>query len=498
MRRKATLLRLLLLGEGLETKDGWAAVVRGGSEWAEGQDALAEGGEAEEAHTELLAAIEEVVPHLPDYSAVSTKLKALLGYAAGTYPGEVDQLVQGWLQRTPGYGVPFRRWVLRDWLKCSQLTSADPKALLQWRHALFEAATSETVTSMKRTLLEYIDAVDATLGDRFDGANDSMSLWSPSTAALQSIETVVDLLDFCWMHAEQLASCSMLCAAKLHALAVRTKRSANKLAEDEEVMVRLRWSLTLNPLLFKPLLQHAIALKVLPGKMMASPAWMSDGLSSLVGVVDISNRERILAELKATREELEHAFTSGARHVHTPATNVKKYSVVEDPTAKYVESLSADKKKLVLAELERDLDDAPPHLFPHVFMIFKLVIRELLLTAQGSELLVDAVGSLFSLFDRRSHDPVSCLDALGLLLQLSLSSHPLWGYNTPFYLKTVESLSGTAIIQAEPRVKWAARMALQQLLFECDVQLLHSTQSNLCHLLPASTMRFVSIRLGSQ
>ncbi|KAE8885384.1 hypothetical protein PF005_g17147 [Phytophthora fragariae] len=490
--RKETLLRLLLLGDGLETAGDWGTAVEDGEVSEGGVDTTDQGGEGEGAHTPLVVAIEEIVPYLPDYSAVSSKLKGLLGYADKAYPGQVDRLVQGWLQRTPAYGVSFRRWVLRDWLKCSHLTSADPSALVQWRYALFVASTNETVTMLKRTLQEYIDAVDAVLEeDPFDGESDGTS------TLLHSIETVEDLLDFCWMHAEQLASCSLLCAAKLHALAVRTQRSASKLAEDEEVLVRLRWSLMLKPLLFKPLLQHAIALKVLPGRMVASQTWASNELTDAVAFVDLARRERALAELKASREELERAFASGVKHVHVSASNTKDVSLAEASIATYVESISADKRKLLLTELERDLDDAPSHLFPHVFALFGLVVSGLLSSADGSELLVSAVDTLFALFGRRIHDPASCLDALGLVLRLLLARHPLWHDNTPFYLKTVETLSETATLQVEPKVKWAARMALQQLLFECDVQLLHISQTNLRHLLPPSTMRFVSMRLGS-
>ncbi|EGZ07717.1 hypothetical protein PHYSODRAFT_528772, partial [Phytophthora sojae] len=311
------------------------------------------------------------------------------------------------------------------------------------------------------------------------------------------IETVEELLDFCWIYAEQLASCSLLCAAKLHALAVRTQRSASKLMEDEEVLVRLRWSLVLKPLLFKPLLQHAIALKVLPGKTMAGQVGMSHELGGLVRLVDLGSRERIFREMKASREELERAFTTAAAHVHATKPDTKEASIVEDSAVKYVESLPVDKKKLLLAELERDLDDAPPHLFPHIFMVFSLVTSAVISSAEGSELLMNAVEILLSVFDRRIHDPSSCLDALGLLLRLSLASHPLWQDNAPLYLNTVESLSETATIQVDPKVKWAARMALQQLLFECNVLLLHQNQANLRNVLLPSTMRLVSIRLGS-
>ncbi|GMF52249.1 unnamed protein product [Phytophthora fragariaefolia] len=490
--RKTALLRALLLEEGLETPQDWATTVEDRCGDVEDED---HGEERDAAPTPpLVAAIEEVVPHLPDYSAVSSKLRALLGYVGVAYPGQADWLVQGWLQRTPVCSVPFRRWVLCDWLKCSHLTSADPAALLQRRYALLVAVLNEKDIQLKRVLLGYVDAVNAALPEQSDLGS---SLSRTSSAALGSIETVEDLLDFYWRHAEQLASRSMLCAAKLHALAVRTQRSAKKLVEDEDVLVRLRWSIMLKPLLFQPLLQHAIALKVVPGKFPVAQIWTSDELAGLVGLVDLASREKMLAEMEASKEKLAHAFASGVKHVHLPQSDTKEASGVEDAAAKYVASLSADQRKLLLAELEQDLDDAPPHLFPHIFMVFRLVIGGLLSSEAAPKLLVDAVATLLYLFDHRSHDLSSCLDALALLLQLSLAKHAFWYDNAPFYLNFIEALFETATIQVEPKVKWAAQMALQQLLFECDVQLLRMHQADLRHILPPNTMRFVSIRLQS-
>lgn len=491
--RKETLLRLLLLHDGLETAEAWAATLEDRREQDVATDAVVRHDEQEGGRAPLIAAIELVVPHLPDYSAVSSQLKALMCYSEKVSSAQVNLLVQGWLQQA--HSVRFRRWVIRDWLKCSHLTSAEPTELLQWRHALMVATTNETVKPLKRTLLGFLNALDETIETRSEGDENSIT----SAAASQSIETVEDLLDFCFLHVEQLASCSLLCAAKLHALAVRTQRSAIKLLEDDEVMVRLRWSLMLKPMLFKPLLQHAVALKAVPGKITASQLWASEALAGLVALVDIASRESILLEMTATRDELERVFTCGAEHIHDSASKPKGPSVLEAAVGKYVQTLSVETKKLLLAELERDLDEAPPHLFPHIFMFFGLNLSATLLstTPEDQGLLIEAVDILFALFDRRSHDADSCLDVLGLLLQLSLADNPIWLDDSPLYLETIESLSETATLQVEPKLKWAAKMALQELLVECDVHLLARNQATLSQLLPPCTMRLVTIQLGS-
>ncbi|KAG7378692.1 hypothetical protein PHYPSEUDO_009761 [Phytophthora pseudosyringae] len=494
--RKEALLSLLLRDE-LETVGAWAAALGRGDRHSTAADAVASDEEEEGGRAPLITAIDEVVPYLPDYSAVSTELKALMSYAEEAYSNQVNRLVQGWLQRP--HSVHFRRWVLRDWLKCSHLTSAEPAALVQWRLALFVAATDETVKPLKRTLLECLSAVNEAVEARFQEDEDGDVASKTPSAALQSLETVEALLDFCFLHAEQLASCSLLCAAKLHALARRTQRSAVKLAEDDGVLVRVRWSLMLKPVLFKPLLRHAIALKTVSGNMTAGQLWTSDELAGLVGLADADGQVTMLEELSASRLALERAFTFGAEHIHSSASGTRGRSVVEAAAGKYVEALPAEKRASLFAELERDLDEAPPHLFPHIFVFFKLILSPMLSSSsrENQGLIVKAVNILIALFHRRSHDAESCLDALGLLLRQSLAASPIWSNNPPFYVQAIESLSEAATLQVEPTLKWAARMALYQLLFECDVQLLHRYRSNLSKLLPPRTTRLVSIRLGN-
>ncbi|GMF14433.1 unnamed protein product [Phytophthora lilii] len=484
---KSLLLRLLL-ADGLETADEWGATL---DDAGEGREDAAEEEDAESDGGELLAAIDEVVPYLPDYSAACSKLKALLLFLEGAYSGQVDRLVQGWLQRTPPLSVPFRRWVLRDWLKCSHLLEADDVALQRWKHALLVAATNETVRPLKQTLLKCLGEVDETLTRRGESGNE---LLTRSLEVSQSILTVDELLDFCWMHAEELATCSLLCAAKLHALAIQTQRSAMKLAEDDGVLVRVRWSLMLKPMLFKPLLQHTVALKTLSGKITMSPLWSSDELCDLVELIDLASRESILAEMTATRVELKRAFASGAQHLHGMTVKTKERPIAEAGAMKYAGGLSTKEKKQLVAELGRDLAKAPSHLFPHVFMFFSCVLRTA--TSEDSDLLVEALRILFALFNHRSHDPNSALDILGLLLRGSLAAKPVWLANSALYLDTTELLSEAATMQTEPTAKWAAKMALQQLLFECDVRLLAVHQSTLSRLLPQHLERLISLRLG--
>uniref|UniRef100_H3GXA0 Uncharacterized protein n=1 Tax=Phytophthora ramorum TaxID=164328 RepID=H3GXA0_PHYRM len=217
---KKMLLRLLLLPGGLETAEAWAAALEGGNKGGEDSSVLDGEEEEDSACAPLIAAMDEVVPYLPDYSAVSSKLKALMAYVDAS---QVDRLVQGWLRRTPALGGPFRRWILQ------------PGMLLQWRRALLVAVTNETVKSLKWTLLKRLSAVDEVISEQLEDSEDAAG------GQLQSIETVEELLDFCWVHANQLSTCSLLCAAKLHALAVRTQRNAISLAEDDDVLAETSW-----------------------------------------------------------------------------------------------------------------------------------------------------------------------------------------------------------------------------------------------------------------
>ncbi|CAI5731918.1 unnamed protein product [Peronospora destructor] len=99
-----------------------------------------------------------------------------------------------------------------EW-KVVHLTMAmDPVVLLQWRHVLLIATTNETVKSLKRTLLRFLSVVNETI----EAHSERDKVLAASQPALQSVETVETLLDFCFLHAEQLASYSLLCAAKMH------------------------------------------------------------------------------------------------------------------------------------------------------------------------------------------------------------------------------------------------------------------------------------------
>uniref|UniRef100_M4BB87 Uncharacterized protein n=1 Tax=Hyaloperonospora arabidopsidis (strain Emoy2) TaxID=559515 RepID=M4BB87_HYAAE len=496
-----TLLRLLLLHDRLETDEEWADELHNEEQIhvATGTDDEQEG--RRHRASLIIGAIADVVPHLPNYSDVSTKLKALMRYCEKVYARQLHQLVQGWLQQP--HSTVFRKWLVCDWLQCSHFTAtvaADIEELLQWRHALVVATAHEVVKSLKWTLLRILNAANETIETQCeDDQEEKATIGTQMAATLQSIETVEELLDFCFLHAEQLASYSLLCAAKLHALAVKTQRSATKLLEDEEVLVRLRWAFLLKPLLFKPLLQHAVALKTISDKSAARQLCTSPALSGLVSIVDATNRETILLEMRAMRNELDRAFVRGAKHIHSAASKSTCRSALESAVRDYVQALSNNAKERLLAELERDLDEAPPHLFPHVSLYLSLLVGATL--SEHQNMTSDVVSILLSLFDRRGHDVNSCLDVLGLLLQLSLADNRMWldKRNSALYIETIELLSETATIQVEPqKLQWIATMALHHLLFECDVQLLHYNHSTLTQVLPPRTMRLVTLRLDNQ
>uniref|UniRef100_A0AAV1UYJ1 Uncharacterized protein n=1 Tax=Peronospora matthiolae TaxID=2874970 RepID=A0AAV1UYJ1_9STRA len=494
-----TLLRFLLLHDRVETVEEWADELEKEKQVHVSTYTDDEQEGCRYRASLIVGAIADVVPHLPNYSAVSTNLTALMRYCEKVYARQLGQLVQGWLQQP--HSTVFRKWLVGDWLQCSHFTAAaDMEELLQWRHALVAATVHEVVKSLKWTLLRTLNAVNETIAtQRKDDQEEKVAIGTPMAATLQSIETVEELLDFCFLHAEQLASSSLVCAAKLHALAVKTQRSATKLLEDEEVLVRLRWAFLLKPLLFKPLLQHAVALKTISGKTAARQVCTSPVLPGLVNIVDATNRETILLEMRAMRNELDRAFVRGAKHIHSAASKSTCRSTLESAVRDYVQALSNEAKERLLAELERDLDEAPPPLFPHVFLYLSLLVGAMLSELQ--DMTSDVVSILFSLFDRRGHDVTSCLDVLGLLLQLSLADNRMWlnKQNSALYIETIELLSETATIQVElHKLQWIATMALHHLLFECDVELLQHNRSTLTQVLPPRTMHFVTLRLDNQ
>ncbi|RMX69072.1 hypothetical protein DD238_001912 [Peronospora effusa] len=323
---KERLVRLLLLHDRLETLEEWDSVFRDDKEKNNVVDAVTNDEEQKRSRCPaMIIAMDEVVPYLPDYSPVSAKLKALMRYSESTYFIQVNRLVQGWLQQP-----------------------------------------SDDINGSSNAIAMETRAMDS------DNKRDGQVI---DEDLVTSIETVEKLLDFCFLHAEQLASYSLLCAAKMHALAMRTERSTIKLSQEEEVLVRLRWSLMLKPMLFKPLLQHAIAFKTVAESITTGPLWTSTLLSDLVGLVDVTSRERILREIAATRDELKRAFTSNAEHIHGVTSKITHLSVHAVRVETYIQSLSDKEKQLLLAELERDLDEAPPHLFPHVFIFLALILR---------------------------------------------------------------------------------------------------------------------------
>ncbi|CAH0484694.1 unnamed protein product [Peronospora farinosa] len=487
---KERLLRLLLLHDRLETLEEWDSIFRDDKEKNDVVDAVTKDEEQKRSRCPaMIIAMDEVVPYLPDYSPVSAKLKALMRYSESTYFIQVNRLVQGWLQQV--HSIRFRTWLLCDWLKCSHLTiSMDPVMLLQWRHVLWIATINETVKSLKRTLLQFLSLVNETI----EAHSKCNKVITASEPVLQSIETVVKLLDFCFLHAEQLASYSLLCAAKMHALAIRTERSTIKLSQEEEVLVRLRWSLMLKPMLSKPLLQHAIAFKTVAESITTGPLWTSTLLSDLVGLVDVTSRERILREMAATRDELERAFTRNAEHIHGVTSKMTHLSIHAVRVETYIQSLSDKEKQLLLAELERDLDEAPPHLFPHVFIFLALILRATLSSTarELQSVATEAIVILFALFERRTHDVDSCVDVLSLLLELSLAHNSIWLKNSRLYIQMIELLSEITTLQVDHKLKWITKMALHQLVFECDIQLLLHHQSTLLQLLPPCIRRLVS------
>ncbi|KAK1937901.1 hypothetical protein P3T76_009638 [Phytophthora citrophthora] len=490
--KKETMLRLLLLHE-FETVDAWAEALTDDGEGIYAADNVEKDREEQRG---LITAIDEVVPYLPDYSALLVKLKALMMLVSDTYSSQVNQLVQGWLQQN-GHSAQFRKWVICDWLKCSHVLSEDPNELVQWRYALVVAVTNENVKLLKRTLLGLLNTVNEAIEAHVEvGKNDEVETKISSA----QLETVEELLEFFFLHAEQLSSCSLLCAAKLHALTARTQKSAVKLAEGDGVQVRLRWSLMLKRVLFKPLLEHSIAMKTVSCNMMASSLWTSEVLGHLVSLVDLSSQEVFLEEMKAGRDKLEQAFASGTEHIHVTMSKAKDRSTAEAAVGEYLLSISVEKRKLLIEELERDLDEAPSYLFRHVWMFFELVLGVLLSlpTSEDNNLVItQAIRMLFAILGYRSHDAGSCLDIVGVLLRLQLGVNSIWLDNPLLYLETIESLVESATLQVDPKVKWAAKITLHQLLFECDVDVLQQTQLDLPKLLSPRTMRLVSIRLDN-
>ncbi|TYZ62301.1 hypothetical protein PybrP1_009748, partial [[Pythium] brassicae (nom. inval.)] len=287
------------------------------------------------------------------------------------------------------------------------------------------------------------------------------------------------LLDFYWGRARELAPSALLCAAKLHALAASdTSRAtvSNSVRNgfvqlSDSVLVRLRWYPLLEPLFFRPFLSHCVALQVFqPG-------------------VDVDDA------LRAHNDACE----AGAAHVADDGTALSPWDTLRCPAFL---ALPVQQQRLVLLDLERDLEDAPAALLPHLLVSFGAIVSSALsvvdseqLTAAGNESVAQAaVRSLFALLDLRA-DGESCVTVAALIARLRLPQRSVWRHSPDLFAEIVESLNELVALESVAEKCWVVRVTLQQVLFESDAAVVQRSMPVLRLFLPARLQRLTELRL---
>jgi len=513
----ATLLRLLVRRPALETADVWDVVFEKQKEMEAGRAAVESASPSASSWASCggvpLVQIGRVVPCLPEYITAGQSLAALMLHCQSRYPTETSAVIRGWIREGTRLSHQFRQWLLCDWLsKCSHLylphgdasdSDGDGERLL-WHEALLIAALDESQKPLRRVLLLLLDEVGAPSrsserqGGRDERANAEPGFEADSRAAALSMDSVSGLLDFYWLHAAELARFAALCAAKLRRVVVE-RASAGPLADQEEVGARMRWCLLDKPVLFEPLLRHGLALGVF--------AVRPDSTSSYHCVVP-SDDMRLLAGMTIQNEGATHRLgetvsrlrsASDAAAVHIRPDSFQHCILPTDTLDRLskLRSLSPMRRTRLLEEFERDLDEAPAYLFPHILLAFAAFIKTCWSSLDSSDVDKTAVRLLFDLFERRAGDGRSCLQILAVTLDLRVADFSVWRDTPQLYVDVCEGLYASATFQVSvsTQVQWAAQMALQQLLLECDVSVAEASLAALSAILPYRLLHLARLRL---
>lgn len=443
----------------------------------------------------LPAAIQELVPRLPEYKTVRIALLALLEYCQDRYPVETDTCIEIWLERAFAVTsmAAFRRWLV-EWLHAAY---AVPQS--RWMKALQAALVSmhnltEEDWETKRMLLQMLHRLKGTADDEVTGED--------AVTQAQAITTVEELLDFYWHHADALATSALLCAAKLNALLDSTVATQDRLNLNSTVSARLRWAVVTKPLLFESLMLHATALKAFRGGTDSiGNLRLSAELQAVMDCVGPLQLTRLQDMYERTMATLKSASQHGVKHLHQIQDTVHCPSPHDAALRKLLAQWSPQVKEKLVADLANDLALVSPYLVSAVFTPFSVYLSTLLLGEAteerghaAEEALVAAVNALFQLLKRLS-DATICYLVLAIVLHSRLVQHGVWRRQPCFFSSVIQSLSECLALENDRERRWIVTMTLQQFLFECNADVLRVNRSQIIGLVPQELERLIHIRL---
>lgn len=507
---KNQVLKLLLLARPMDTAAHWrealheleAPVDTHTHEQHEPADIAPEDAAAIPVCNILLDAVDAVVPHLPEYSTLKPQLEALLEFCRIAYPLETDRMLRIWLQRgASSSSTAFRTWLL-EWisskkpfqLKDDQQNNDSKRQQQQWQHTLYAAMAMEERVELKRTIVKLVHE----LGPMQPDKTEDLAVLDNQ----EQLSSVEELLDVYWNHAHELAPFTLLCAARLHTLANNqsapgTGASRGFVQLTDGVLVRLRWSKLLKPIFFQGLLDRCVALKVFQTSVSRDLFDLHEALLLQVKEMSWTTRNGLLERLGTVEERLEDAYQANTAHFLTKKPISKtSWTVTSQPHGQAFLSLVVTQQRLVLLDLERDLEDAPSHLFSHILLSFGVIMSSLLSSdPQSSDaVLGNAVKSLFALFDLRK-DTESCYFSAALIVELRLTQHPIWTRAPKLFAEIAESLNEALATEADAQKRWVLTTMLQQLLLECDLAVVRQNLPVLVSILSPRLLSLTRIRL---
>lgn len=510
---KNRVLKLLLLARPMDTTALWRDALRDlqgpVDVHAHAQVEPAHSTEAEDAaipaSISILDAVDAVVPHLPEYSSIALQLETLLEFCKMADPFQTNQMLRIWLQRgASSTSSAFRTWLL-EWI-CTkkpfqrsgiQEDDDSKRHQQQWQHALYAAVVMEEQMELKRTLVKLLHELGP-MRVELESPLQNHELQRP----LASVE---ELLDFYWDHVHGLAPFTLLCAAKLQALASsqtapESGSTRGFLQLTDGVLVRLRWSKLLKPVFFQGLLDHCVALKVIQTSASVDTFDLHGMLQLQVKQVSWTTRNKLLERLGAVKARLQDACKANAAHFSAKdPTSTTSWTATSQAHGKAFISLAENQQRLVLLDLERDLEDAPSHLFRHILLSFGVIVSSILSSdpKPSDAVLCAAIKSLFAIFNLRT-DSESVFQTAALVVELQLTRHPIWTRVPTLFAEAVEALNEALAIEADAQKRWVLTTVLQQLLFECDPAAVSENLPTLAKYLPPRLLRLTRIRLQAQ
>lgn len=486
---KSRLLKLLMKKPPLDSTDAWAQALS----QVEAEHGF--GPQSEEFNL-LQDVIQELVPHLPEYKTVRIPLLALLEYCQNQYPVETDSMAQIWLKRSFAVtSMTFRRWLV-EWLY-GNATARTETNQSTWIQALQTAVASTEIKDLeiKLMLLQMLHRLKDTGEDPLERAAQDVAV----TQTQEAITTAEELLDFYWHHANTLATSALLCAAKLSALLDTTADHRNL---KPTVSVRLRWALMTKPLLFESLLHHATTLKAFRSSTDSiKDLRLSAELQAFMDCVGPLQLIRLQDQYERTIATLRSAYQLGVKHLYQQQDTAPFKLLHDAALQKLLTQWTSQTKERLVADLVKDLALAPRYLVPAVFAPLSVYLRTLVRSEDteerdhgAQEALVIAMNALFKLLKRAS-DATICYLVLAIVFESKIAQHHVWRRKPSFFASVIQLLSECLALENDRERNWIVAMTLQQLLFECDTDVLRMNHSQISGFVPQKLERLIHVRL---